>query len=128
MAKVMRCVVDVVLPTGTAVLNADDEHVVGMAEYSKGGVIYFTSDANNAVIPAHLDSGGRAVILKDGVIHLAHGERERALCPLSDVSLPVDGPFAFHIEDALAAVGAAWAHGLSDEAIASGLRCYEGVH
>jgi cyanophycin synthetase len=128
MAKVMRCVVDVVLPTGTAVLNADDELVAGMAEYSKGGIIFFSSDDSNTVVRTHRASGGRAVILKDGVIHLAEGEREHALCPLTDVSLPMDGPFVFHIEDALAAVGAAWAHGLSDEAIADGLRSYEGVH
>ena len=128
MAKVMRCVVDVVLPTGTAVLNADDELVAGMAEYSKGSVIYFSVDGENTFIQAQRLASGRAVFIRKDVIRLAEGPNERELCPLSDVSMPVDGHFAFHKEAVLAAVGAAWAFGLNDEAIVDGLRSFEGLH
>ncbi len=124
MTKVKRCVVDVVLPGGTAVLNADDAHVASMAEFCKGSVMYFSRDAANSILIAHQEQGGRAVFVQQEALHLAEGENERRLCPLSDISLPLTGHFAFHIENVLAAVGAAWAQGLSDEAMAEGLRSY----
>jgi cyanophycin synthetase len=128
LAKVNRCVVDVVLPTGTAVLNADDEFVSAMAQHSKGSVIFFTSDPSNEIVVEHRGKGGRAVILRDGVIQLTEGEMERALCALTDVSLPTTGHFTFHIEDLLAAVGGAWAFGLDDETIVVRLRSFTREH
>lgn len=124
MTKVKRCVVDVVLPGGTAVLNADDALVAGMAGYCKGSVLFFSRDATNSVLTEHQAQGGRAVFVQQEAIYLAEGEAERRLCALSDVSLPLTGHFAFHIENVLAAVGAAWVQGLSDEALAEGLRSY----
>lgn len=124
MAKVNRCVVDVVLPSGTAVLNADDEHVAPMAEYCSGSVLYFAQDASNPVVSAHLEKGGKAVFVKDGFVCLGEGEDQRTICPLEEVSLPVSGHFAFHLENVLAAVGAAWLHGIEDEQMAQGLRSF----
>ena len=124
MTKVKRCVVDIVLPGGTAVLNADDPLVVGMAEYCKGSVLFFSRDATNAALTVHRASGGRAVFVQDESLHLAEGETARHLCALSEVSLPLSGHFAFNLENVLASVGAAWAGGLSDASITEGLRSY----
>lgn len=124
MTKVKRCVVDIVLPGGTAVLNADDPLVVGMAEYCKGGVLFFSRDATNAALTVHRASGGRAVFVQDESLYLAEGETARHLCALSEVSLPLSGHFAFNLENVLASVGAAWASGLSDASITEGLRSY----
>ena len=44
--KVKRTIVDVVLPTGWAVLNAADPLVAGMADACRGGVIYFARDGD----------------------------------------------------------------------------------
>ncbi len=127
MAKVKRCIVDVVLPEGTAVLNADDDLVAAMAEYSKGAVLYFTRDVENEIVAAHRAKGGRAVLLRDSVVCLAAGESERMLCSLADVAMPTSGHFDFHVENVLAAVGAAWAYGLEDGAISEGLRTFSGA-
>jgi cyanophycin synthetase len=125
MTKVKRCVVDVVLPSGTAILNADDPLVAGMAEYCKGSVLFFSRDAGNEVLVKHREVGGRAVFVSAGQIKLAEGSAERTLCKLSEVSLPLEGHFAFHLHDVLAACGAAWDQGLGDEAIAKGLRTFQ---
>ncbi|MFO1486817.1 MAG: cyanophycin synthetase [Verrucomicrobiaceae bacterium] len=122
MTKVKRCVVDVVLPGGTAVLNADDPLVAGMAEFCKGSVVFFSRESTNATLAAHRSGGGRAVWVKDEAILLAEGETERPLCGLNDVSLPVTGHFAFHLESVLAAVATAWVSGVTDAAIVEGLR------
>jgi cyanophycin synthetase len=124
MTKVKRCVVDVVLPGGTAVLNADDAHVAGMASSCKGNVMFFSRDAASALLIEHRAKGGRAVYVQGESIQLAEGGSSRCLCALSEVSLPIAGHFVFHIENVLAAVGAAWAHGLSDETIVAGLKSF----
>ncbi len=125
MTKVKRCVVDVVLPGGTAVLNATDAHVAGMAEFSKGSVLFFSHDAENAVLTEHRKQGRNGVYVKDEAIYLAEGAAERCLIRLGDIGMPHTGHFAFQIDNILAAIGAAWAHGLGDEAMADGLRSFE---
>ncbi len=126
MAKVNRCVVDVVLPSGTAVLNADDEWVAPMAEYSKGRVVYFSKEAASAVVADHRAKDGRAVLVREGTLYLTEGSHERRLCSLDAVAMPLTGHFAFHIENVLAAVAAAWAYGLTDEAIVNSLGSFDG--
>lgn len=126
MAKVKRCIVDIVLPTGTAVLNADDEIVASMAEYCKGSVTFFTQEEPDELLRQHVQAGGRVVSLRDGFIHLGEGSAERTLLPLVDVAIPTSGYFEFHIENVLAAVGTAWSFGLDDTLIAEGLRTFPG--
>lgn len=124
MAKVKRCIVDIVLPTGTAVLNADDALVAEMASYSKGSVLFFSRTDSSPIVQAHLETGGRSVFVQEESIVFAEGQEQRTLCALSDVPLPLGVPFNFHIEAVLAAISAAWALGLSDETIAAGLRSF----
>ncbi len=124
MTKVKRCVVDVVLPSGTAVLNATDAHVASMAEYCKGSVLFFSNTSANEIVEEHRSKGGKAAFVKDGMICLAEGDLERRLIELSEIGIPHTGHFAFQIENILAAIGAAWAHGLSDEAMASGMKSF----
>ena len=52
LAKVKRCIVDVVPPDGTSVLNANDPHCVAMAPYSAG--------QNPLLRPGRQSSGDRA--------------------------------------------------------------------
>ena len=89
-------------------------------------MIYFTRDPSNTFVAAHRDGGGRVVLVRGDGIRMAEGDRERVLCPLGDVSLPLEGHFDFHIENVLATVAAAWAYGLADEAIAEGLHSFDG--
>lgn len=122
MAKVKRCVVDVVLPGGTSVLNADDELVAAMAEHSKGEVLFFTRIPESTLITGHLEKGGRAVIARDDSLWLATGSTEVRLGALADVAMPTSGHFEFHTEDVLAATAAAWAYGLEPSVIMEGLQ------
>jgi cyanophycin synthetase len=120
MSIAKRCIVDVVLPGGTAVLNADDPWVAMLVDQCKGAVMYFTCDAANPLTTAHLAAGGRVVVLRDGLICLAEGSAAVAVGALAAVVMPDGGPvFA---ENVLAAAAAAWAHGLAPDMIASRLR------
>ena len=125
MAVAKRCIVDVVLPTGTTVLSADDPLVAEMAEACKGAVIYFTTEPGNPVAAAHRAVDGRVVYLLDGQLYLATGSHAQPLCGLAEVASPPGQEL--HAANVLAAVGAAWAHGLSPDQLAAGLRSYSGL-
>lgn len=120
--KVMRTQVDVVLKGGATVLNADDPTLVEMAEYSDGEVIYFGADAAAPVIVEHRKNGGRAVVLREGMIVLAAASLEAPLLEVSAV--PLLQTSQEHLPGILAALGAGWALGLSPDMLRAGLEIY----
>ncbi|HEV8548850.1 MAG TPA: cyanophycin synthetase, partial [Polyangiaceae bacterium] len=71
--RALRCPVDVVLPTGVAVLNAEDAGVARMAEFCKGKVLYFARQGGAAPLAAHLAQGGSAVVLDETRAVLCRG-------------------------------------------------------
>ena len=121
MRNVIRSQVDVILPSGVAVLNADNERVAALAELSDGGVIYYALDEHNPVLAAHRAAGERAVFARDGRIVLAAGAQETGLVALSAMK-PATVKYP---ENVLAAVAAAWALGVSSDLICGGLRAFD---
>ncbi|HJT51888.1 MAG TPA: cyanophycin synthetase [Nitrosospira sp.] len=127
---VLRTQVDVVLPTGTAVLNAREAMLVEMAALSNGEIIYFSVDSELPVIKKHcLDgtagasgaSGKRAVIVRDGEILLVAGSDETQIGKLVDVPLARGERAIAEAENVLAAVAAAWALGIPPALIQAGI-------
>ena len=119
--KVARTQVDVILPSGTAVLNAADPQVVEMADLCDGKVIFYGMDGSGSVLSKHREAGERVVFVRDDQIVLAHGALDVALLPL--VSLKPAK--ASQPEMVMAAVAAAWALNIPPELIGAGLRTFE---
>jgi cyanophycin synthetase len=119
--KVARTQVDVVLPSGTAVLNAADHQAVEMAELCDGKVIFYGMHADNPAITAHREAGERVVVLQGEAIVLAQGAQIAASLPLSSLT-PAK---ASKPEMVMAAVAAAWALNIPVELIGAGLRTFE---
>lgn len=117
LAKVKRCIVEAVAPTGYAVLNATDPLVVEMAAHCPGGVVFFAIDPNHPVVVRHRGVGGRAVVVRDGQIVLAEGDREEPVISLDHLPLTRGGQVAFQVENSLAAIAAGWSLGLDMELI-----------
>jgi cyanophycin synthetase len=126
MYTVKRCGVDVVLPTGMAVLKADDPLVAEMQSLSAGAVTFFCRDADHPVVAAHRASGKRAVVVRGETIVFAEGGRESPLCTLAEAPLTCGGRAPFQVENALAAAAAAWALDLPLDVIRSGLATFRG--
>ena len=122
MRTVIRTQVDLVLPEGAAVLNADEEAVTTLAELSDGEVVYYAKNPDNATLKAHLQAGGRGVFCKDGHVTLARGDQETQLFHL-DLELIArllkDG---LHISTLLAAVATAWSLDIAPLLIRAGLK------
>src|SRR6185369_1687154 len=126
MFTVKRSGVDVVLPTGSAILKADDPLVANMAELCAGRVIFFALDGDHPVIVAHRGQGHRAVFVRDGNVIFADGAHEATLIPVADIPITHGGRVAFQIENALAAAGAAWGLDMAVNAIRTALAQFRG--
>jgi cyanophycin synthetase len=122
MRTVIRTQIDLVLPEGTAVLNADEEAVVGLAELSDGEVVYYALDHTNATVMAHRQQGGRAVYCKDGHVTLTRGDQETPLFHLDLELIARLLKGGLHISTLLAAVATAWSLDIAPLLIRAGLK------
>jgi cyanophycin synthetase len=124
MFTVKRSPVDVVLPTGSAVLNAGDPLVAQMAPLCAGSVIFFAQDGSHPTLLEHRAQGKRAAFVRDGQLILSEGPSETDLISINEIPIIHSGRAPFQVENALAAASAAWALGLSKEAIRTGLETF----
>lgn len=121
MANVVRTQVDVILPHGVAVLNADNEAVAELAELCDGKVIFYAVDPDNAIVARHRAAGERTVFVRAGSIVIADGADETALLPLTALKTAT----ARYPASVLAGVAAAWALDVTPELLAAGLRTFD---
>ncbi|WP_310625989.1 cyanophycin synthetase [Limnohabitans sp.] len=122
MRTVVRTQVDLVLPEGTAVLNADEAAVVTLAELSDGEVVYYAKAQDNATVTAHLQQGGRAVFCKECHVTLARGDQETQLFHLDLELIARLLKNGLHISTLLAAVATAWSLDIPPLLIRAGLK------
>jgi cyanophycin synthetase len=121
---VLRTQVDLVLPTGAAILNASQPMLVDMAPLCDGEVIFFALDPELPVIVEHRAQGKRAAFVRNGQIVLANGQQEATIVGLQGIPLTDGGGDADQIENVLAAAAAAWSIGLGPEIIRAGLETF----
>ncbi|HEX5392089.1 MAG TPA: cyanophycin synthetase [Rhodocyclaceae bacterium] len=123
LAVLKRVIVQNVAPNGWAVLNAADPIVAAMIENCPGQVIYFARDGRLPVMAAHRAQGKRVVFVEEG--HLAAVEGSfKVRIPLTQVPFTRGGAIGFQVENAMAAVAAAWAAGVRWDHIAEGLSSF----
>ena len=118
--QAVRTQVDVVLPSGYAVLNADDERVAALASLCDGEVIFHALDPDQPVVAHHLAKEGKAVVFVGDVITLRHGARQTAVVDVSRLSAGLPSR-----ESMLAAVAAGWALGLSPDLMRAGFSAHD---
>ena len=109
--RVLRTQLDVVLASGTGVLNADDERVAALAEHCDGTLLLYASTPEP--LATHRAGGGRALLVRGATLVLCEGAAERALALHKPPALPAS---------VLApAVAAGWAAGLSPALLVAGI-------
>jgi cyanophycin synthetase len=119
--SVVRTQVDVVMPTGTAVLNAADPQVVELAALCDGKVIFYALSPELDALAVHRSDGECVVFVQDAHIVLAKGQETVGRIPVDSIKPVLEDPTAW----VLAAVSAAWALGMSPELIGAGLRTFD---
>lgn len=127
MARVKRIVVEVA--KDTAVLNADDELCLKMAEHTRAkNLCYVTMNAGHPLVREHVRAGGRAVVLEQGMNgHIITIYDNSAHIPLIWTHLipaTIDGKAMHNVQNALFAAAISYSMGKSLEDIRHGLRTF----
>jgi cyanophycin synthetase len=115
-----RVIVLNVAATGMAVLNAADPQVARMAAHCPGQVTFFGPGEHHPVIATHRALGKRVLFVDDGHIVAAEGQSQIRI-PLSEIPLTHGGTIGFQVDNAMAAIGAAWALNVPWNTILQGL-------
>lgn len=123
LAVVKRVIVQNTGPQGTAVLNAADPNVAKMASACPGHVIFFAADAHLPTLVTHRAQGKRVIFRDDNALVAAEGTFEERI-DLSGIPLTRKGTIGFQVENAMAAIAAAWALGIDWNTIRIGLASF----
>jgi cyanophycin synthetase len=121
LAVVKRVIVQNVAD-GYAVLNAADPMVVKMASHCPGAVIFFAATATIRAGHATARRASGSSMSKMRRHRRRAGRKSEHRVPLAEaIPLTRNGTIGFQIENAMAAIAAAWALGMDWESIRAGL-------
>jgi cyanophycin synthetase len=124
LAKVKGVIPESVMPSGYAVLNADDDLVYNMRTDLKCNVALFSMDEQNAKIKKHAKRGGMSAIYENGYITICKGEWKLRICKAVNVPLTMGGRASFMIQNILPAALTAFVSGVKIEDIKVGLESF----
>lgn len=125
LALLKGVIVSNVATTGFAVLNAADPLVVAMQPSCPGGTIFFARDSTLAAMKRHAAMGLRTIRLEGDDIVAQQGSRVVHRFALARIALTAGGSIGFQIDNAMAAIAAAWGLGIDWETVARGLETFD---
>jgi cyanophycin synthetase len=123
LAVVKRVVVQNVAPDGMAVLNAADPMTVAMAASCPGSVTFFAYDREHPVMATHRAQGYRVVYVENNQIVAAQNHEEQRF-DLASIPITRNGVIGFQVENAMAAIAAAWALNVDWNTIQTGVSTF----
>lgn len=128
LAELKRIVIEVA--RDTAVLNADDELCLRMADYTQAEhVCYVTMNPAHALVKEHIRAGGRAVVLEQGIngdmITLYDKGTHYQLVWTHQIPATMDGKATHNVQNAMFAGALAYSLGKSLDDIRHGLRSFD---
>jgi cyanophycin synthetase len=108
LAEVKATICRITRPDGWVVLNADDPLVAAVARRVRARVALFgLAGIGSPAIRRHLARGGRAYVVRDGVIVEADGSAETEIVEVIRVPITIGGLARHNVANALAAAGGA---------------------
>ncbi len=127
LAEVKRVVIEVA--RDTAVLNADDEYCLRMADYTEARQLcYVTMNPAHELVKEHIRSGGRALVLEQGIngdmITIYDNGTHIPLLWTHLIPATLEGKAMHNVQNAMFAAAMAFSFGKSLEDIRHGLRTF----
>ncbi|MDQ0217338.1 cyanophycin synthetase [Peribacillus cavernae] len=113
LVKLKRLIPEVVMEDGFCILNADDENVAKMADYSNGQIIYTSIDQENPNIRKAISGKMRAWFVDDSgwIVYASQGILLRIL-PCKEIPITIGGSARHNISNLLQAMAAAYTQGV----------------
>jgi len=124
LARVKAVVPETVLPSGYAILNADDDLVYEMRRALNCNVALFSLDENNPRIKAMQRLNGITAVYENGYVTICRGEWKMRLMKAELIPLTFEGKAKFMIQNVLGAVLAAHVQGISIEDMKAALETF----
>jgi len=124
MAHLKSVIAEAVLPTGYAVLNADDPRVAQMAQRTKANVAFFSMHPESELIRNHIQQGGVAAVYENGYLSILKGDWTHRIERAENIPITLGGKAPFMIANALAACLAAFVQNVSIQQIKVGLNTF----
>ena len=127
LAELKRIVVEVA--RDTAVLNADDDLCLKMADYTQAeNVCYVTMNPAHSLVKEHINAGGRAMVLEQGIngdmITLYDNGTHYQLVWTHQIPATMDGKATHNVQNAMFAAALAYSLDKSLDDIRHGLRSF----
>ncbi|MDH3766811.1 MAG: cyanophycin synthetase, partial [Gammaproteobacteria bacterium] len=128
LAELKRVPIEVA--TDAAILNADDELCLRMADYTQAEhLCYVTMNPHHALVKEHIRAGGRGVVLEEGMnghmITIYDSESHIPLLWTHLIPATIEGRAMHNVQNAMFAAGLAYSMGVSLENIRHGLRTFD---
>lgn len=121
LSLVKSTVVEVVKPTGTSVLNADDSLTMAVADRARGKHILFSLHADNPLLKQQMVTGGTVVTVLNHQVVIRTQALDIPVCSLQEIPITLGGIVDFNSANALAAIAALHGLGLPLEQIRNGV-------
>ncbi|HEV7605255.1 MAG TPA: Mur ligase family protein [Candidatus Limnocylindrales bacterium] len=122
LAEVKSTIARITRPDGWVVLNADDPLVAAVARRVKANVALFTLKGDaSPVVRRHRRRGGRAYLVRDGMIVEANGAQESRIVEVTRVPITIGGLARHNVANVLAAAGGARGLGATLAQVRDGL-------
>ena len=128
LAEIKRVVIEIA--TDTAVLNADDELCLHMADYTEAkNVCYITMNPAHSLVREHVRAGGRALVLENGIngdmITLYDNGAHFPVLWTYLIPATMEGKATHNVQNAMFAAAMAFSLGKSLDDISHGLRTFD---
>lgn len=104
MAKLKQVLPETVVPTGFAILNADDDLVYKMKNNLTCNIALFSMDENNPRIKEHCNKGGIAAIYENEYITILKGNWKVRVEKVSEIPITFGGKAVHNIMNTLPSV------------------------
>lgn len=124
LARVKSTVVKSVKKDGWAILNAEDEQCLKIANELSCNVAYFSMDENNPKVKQFSKEGKIVAVYENGFITIKKGEWKIRVERATHVPLTMGGKAKFMIANVLAATLAAYLQGFKTEDISLSLQTF----
>ncbi len=107
--------------SGSLILNADDELLVGKSTEFPGTIVWFSLNADNPVVEKHISDGGLAFVLDDDALLRVDENAKDIICKSSEIPIALGGAASHNIANSLAAAALCDRLGISMQHILDGL-------
>ncbi|MEG1021846.1 MAG: cyanophycin synthetase [Myroides sp.] len=124
LARVKATVVQSVKKDGWAILNADDEYCMKLANDLSCNIAYFSMDEDSTIVKQLSKEGKIVAVYENGFITIKKGEWKIRVDRATQVPLTLGGKAKFMIANVLAATLAAYLQGFKIEDISLSLQTF----